>query len=188
MSQIRLSALSTVFILLLAFSWNSHAFIFETIEVIGKVGSTVAKGVKELDRIFGSLDKDAYRSKDDEYIFFEGNNCTQNIVGSFWTKTGHNAANQNVKEEAVNWFKNDEARSVLIRKSYEGEILRVWDEPNWENRARAPRTHITFEKNITKPFCIGTFEVNYVDSELGITILKIRNGQIDGKISRVMNH
>ena len=139
---------------------------------------------KVLEQVTGFLDEkfrdsNKYHSRGDEYVFFEGNDCSQNLVGSLWT-TDHGRASINVKQPS--WWKNDEARSVLIQHAAAGEKLRVFDHP--DGHQSDDWTEILIKRDI-EVYCVTTFEASYEDDYIKM-YYKRHNG-LDGKISRVEN-
>src|SRR5262245_21595485 len=130
-------------------------------------------------------DKDVYFSKEDPYLFFEGNGCTQQVVGSMWT------SDMNVPGEPtawnakkVGWMKNDEARSLLIKANTKApQTLTVYDNPGGSQKD--DWTRITILRDLPEPYCVGSFEVARRDQY--VLIEWHRHNGLDGKISRVEN-
>jgi len=158
---------------------------------IGFLSAAGGKLAEEaIDRLFDLVaglfkDKDVYFSKADPYLFFEGNNCTQQLVGSMWT-TDMNVPGEptawNVK--TVSWFENDEARSVFIRQAKAGEVLRVYDSPG--GSTGDDWAEITILRDLPEPYCIGSFELSRRIDDF-VEIVWAKHNGLDGKISRVEN-
>jgi len=141
---------------------------------------------EEIDRVERYLklvtkDKHVYRDKSDTWLFFEGNHCTQTLCGSLPRSEGKkNRISQNVKQ--VDWFKNDEARSVLVRHGKKGDILYVFDDPGGKKDDDWARIELLRD---VKHLQIGTFEQTYANKFYKITYHH-KNG-LAGKISHVRN-
>ena len=119
----------------------------------------------------------------DRFIFFEGNHCKQNIVGSMWT-TNQGGARFGGSIKSYSWFVNDEARSVLIKSAKKGEIIRLADAP--DANTGDDRTHIRIKKGFKDAVCVTTFEVGWNNPHLEI-VHRHKNG-LDGRVSYVRNY
>jgi hypothetical protein len=131
--------------------------------------------------IHSKSDSDHYHSMSDMWLFFEGNHCSQNVVGSMWTPD-HGKFRDNIKK--LGWFVNDEARSVLINKGRKGQRLVVKDDPSGGNSD--DYADMTIKKNFNGAYCVGTFETNYEDAT--VKIVYHRKNGLDGKVSYVSNY
>jgi len=119
----------------------------------------------------------------DRFIFFEGNHCKQNIVGSMWT-TNQGGARFGGSIKSYSWFVNDEARSVLVQAPKAGDIIRLGDATN--GNSKDDRTYIRMKKSFKGTFCIETFERSWSNAALEIVHSRV-NG-LDGKVSYVRNY
>ena len=149
--------------------------------------AAIQAGVPVVERLVGSLgDKDTYRRKNDQYIFFEGNFCSENIAGSFWAR-GNRGIQDYVNAKQVSFFENDEARSVLIQGPIrKGEVLFLWDSPDGHSgRDDHTRIEVTRNMKLGEGYCVNTFERSYADSYVRVKYNR-KNG-LDGKVSLVAN-
>ena len=136
-------------------------------------------------------DKDIYQSISDDYLFFDGNNCTGNIIGSFWPAVRNVDKNplDLLAKETKN-FKNDAAKSVMIVWSVKDEYLAIFDSPKRSEARNDDRTLIHFTRMIVQPICIGSFQKKYENKELGVSIKMVKQSpnhkpDLDGNVSRV---
>ena len=155
-------------------------------QLIGTIDQALENTIKRVgDIIVAFKDKDRYRSKSDQYMFYEGNFCSEEIVGSFYPNAGRRKEAVNVKK--VSFFKNDEARSVAIKGPvYRGEKLTVCDHP--KKCSKDDYAVITFIRDLPKgwAYCVSTFERTYADPLVSVYYRR-KNG-LDGKVSRVRNY
>jgi len=122
----------------------------------------------------------------DSLIFFEGNGCTENNVGSM-KSMGYNPWNdlnhaRNLKR--MSCFDNDEARSVLILPHTKVDHFIVAD--NSDNYKKDDWTHIIIEpklKGRRTAYCVDSFESNIIDDY--VTVKFNRKNGLDGKVSRI---
>lgn len=143
-----------------------------------QLASQIARAVRRM-----TPDENRYRDRTDTWLFFEGNNATQAVVGSlprYDRRFPLSKMSINVKD--VSWFENDEARSVLVQDAMAGDELLVFDNP--AGKQNDDWALIKIKKNI-KYLVIGTFEQNYANEFYQIRFSR-KNG-LDGKISHVRN-
>eukprot|EP00574_Skeletonema_japonicum_P005454 CAMPEP_0201725588 /NCGR_PEP_ID=MMETSP0593-20130828/8947_1 /ASSEMBLY_ACC=CAM_ASM_000672 /TAXON_ID=267983 /ORGANISM="Skeletonema japonicum, Strain CCMP2506" /LENGTH=337 /DNA_ID=CAMNT_0048217007 /DNA_START=114 /DNA_END=1127 /DNA_ORIENTATION=- len=150
------------------------------------IAAAITAGVPLVDKLVGAFrDSDIYRRRDDRYIFFEGNYCSENLAGSFWPREsrGHQEI---VNAKKVAFIENDEARSVLIQGPIrKGEVLFLWDSPDGGEDDDRARIEMRKELKLGEGYCVGTFEWTYHDSTVDVRYYK-DNG-LDGKVSLVAN-
>lgn len=151
-------------------------------------GGSVEVGIdfnKWTDQMLGWIHKkansDHYYSMKDMWLFFEGNHCSQNLVGSVSIPKNRKVRGS-IKDKT--WFVNDEARSVLINKGRKGQKL--WVADNSGGSKSDDWAEIKILKSFNGAYCIGTFESDYRDDYIKI-VYHHHNG-LDGKISWVANH
>ncbi len=147
---------------------------------------------EKLDKILKAIndsDKDKYKSKADTWLFFEGNHCAEQLVGSLH-KAAYGHESVNAKKSKFSWFENDEARSVLIQgPALIGEFLQVCDHPT--DCKKDDSATILLKRGLGEGdyMCIGTFQQeNYEDSHVKIDFQDDSDGKLDGKVSRVINY
>jgi hypothetical protein len=160
------------------------------IGAVGKLGPQAYETIQEYNTTNNRL-----RSPSDALIFWEDNNCDankkSNLVGSLPLDYKRNVAAKDTP-----WFRNDEARSVLIwnddKVEYPpiaGSIITLWDDPDKskDNRmkGRDDFTVIRILKDIPKghAICIGSFEDNFEDVGGYIKMTHHHKNGLDGKIS-----
>ena len=174
---------------------NDKGMIFGLVIIGGAIAAST--GVWLYKKISDGIDNPVRRSKKDGLQFYEGNNCTEQVVGSVWTtdQPPRGPASVNVKKAwfkndlgklgiRTPWFENDEARSLLIKHATAGEVIRVFDSP--EGSERDDWTEITIWRNIheDKPYCVGSFEQEFWLDDFIMLVHHRKNG-LDGKVSRV---
>lgn len=114
---------------------------------------------------------------DDEVIAYEGNGCTQAIVGSY-----RFGGSFNLKRSGC--FDNDEARSMQVRGgTRQGSQFTVCDNPS--DCCKDDYTWVEVIKTLPTDIsaCARTFEESYSTEYLRVT--RKTSGDLDGKISRV---
>jgi hypothetical protein len=131
-----------------------------------------------------SLDKDKFRDRNDTWLFFEGNNATQQICGSLprYDKN-YSSSKMEINAKKSSWIENDEARSVLVQNGKAGDVLRVYDNP--DGKTDDDWAVITLKKDVAY-LVIGTFEQTY-ENELYKIDFHRKNG-LDGKTSCFKNY
>ncbi len=183
----------TSMLILLAFSFvsfNANAEVGETLEFAYKL---VKEDGKWTEGQFKKkiTDNDIYQSISDDYLFFEGNNCTGNIIGSFWPAVRNVDKNPlDLFAKETKNFKNDAAKSVMIVWSVKDEYLAIFDSPKRSESRNDDRTLIHFTKMIVQPICIGSFQKKYENKELGVSIEMVKQSpnkkpDLDGNVSRI---
>lgn len=110
---------------------------------------------------------------DGSIMFYEGNNCTQDLLGTFnvqYTRV-------NLKQHKMD---NDEARSMCLKNVIPGTVIRVFDSPDgsWNDDVCT----ITVKKYVGD-YDINTFEKSFEDEFVKVEFHK-KNG-LDGKVSRI---
>lgn len=154
-------------------------------------------------KIANALDKDVFRDKNDAYLFREGNNCTQQLVGSLGTTDQPPGRPGAVNAKQIPWLRekevsgvleNDEARSVIIQQAAAGEVLRAFDNPDGSRKDDWTEIIILRDIDINHPYCVGSFEGPKsamgklrVWSDDFILLVHHHVNGLDGKISRVEN-
>jgi hypothetical protein len=139
--------------------------------------------IKEVADLIKGLDQDKFRAQDDELLFFEGNNCTQNLTGSAPYDMGdERAININAKERS--WIKNDEARSLLIRGLKKGTLIVVYDNPDAKENDDFAVVEILKDEP-DKAVCIGSFEQSFKSKSGDWRITFVHHNGLDGKVSHV---
>ena len=141
------------------------------------------------------IDSSALRYDPENIVFYEGNDCFQDIKGVFRSADHKSAACEPlVTGSLINHCDNDEIRSVKLYPGLPADtVIRVHNAPDGNKKDDWTRIHIG--KTLTKPVCIGTFEEprlasDEVDGVDGITIdyrkydSLIGDG-LDGKISYI---
>ena len=115
------------------------------------------------------------------FTFWEGNNCTQDDLGSV-------PADQNNQwdlQASGAPIKNDEARSVTLSNVAAGVVLEVFDSPSASKHDDWAEIHVL--QPVTS-MCIGTFEQNIDTPSISMTYHPasgiIKNG-LDGKVSNI---
>lgn len=110
-----------------------------------------------------------------EIIFFEGNSCTQDRVGSL---DASQPWNLNLKKSTR--IDNDEIRSARLLMVPRGTVIRVYDSP--EGKKSDDWTEISVLRTVPQ-ISINTFEASVSTSDMTQVFHK-HNG-LDGKISRI---
>lgn len=88
-----------------------------------------------------------------------------------------------IKMKEVNWFQNDEARSVLLRSLKAGSTIVLSD--GEDGSLKDDVSVLRVFKDRDKGVCIGSLE-NYRTAEDGVwTIFPLKKNGLDGKVSRV---
>jgi hypothetical protein len=156
------------------------------IEVVGALVELTPHIINGIQAI--AQDSDKYHSLSDTFIFFEGNDCTQEIAGSLWSgRQGGGNVSLNIKKDPMKkWMDNDEARSVLIQNGKAGDVLKVWDSPEGHTDDDYGTLRVTTDFPDNNGYCLASFETNWVNQGVEYTVH--RDDGIDGKISRVQNY
>jgi len=140
-----------------------------------------------------------------EIIFWEGNGCSQNCLGSIevgdcgkggrlrkckddkddkrsrkYCVSWGEKKSWNLKEEK-DWILNDEARSCTLRDVPAGTVIKVYDSP--DGNTKDDWAEITVHKTTTIEVCVWSFEVDFTDEWYTINYYP-KNG-LNGKISRI---
>ena len=152
-----------------------------------QVAEAVADMFKDLGRkIFAfkmpSFDKDLIRKRSDEMYFYEGNDCTQEIAGTLPFVFGKGDSHT-TKAKDVDWFQNDEARSVLLRTLKKGVTVALYDNP--DGKMTDDVTVIEILKDREKGACIKSFESSKMAKDGSWRVYVLHKNGIDGKVSRV---
>ncbi len=114
--------------------------------------------------------------KDDNLVFFEGNDCTQNVEKMLDSKKDYSGDHDDLN------FQNDEIRSVLLQAGVKkGTRIRVFDDGSGSHDD--DWTEIEVYRDLDTPICIGTFETDR--SGAHITADYHKNNGLDGKISYI---
>lgn len=115
------------------------------------------------------------------FTFWEGNNCTQDNLGSV-------PADQNgqwdLKASGAP-IKNDEARSCTISNVAAGVVLELFDSADASKRDDWAEIHML---QPVSSMCIGTFEQNIDTPTISMTYHPsggIVNNGLDGKVSNI---
>merc|ERR1712212_606495 len=134
-----------------------------------------------LSNTFGDVDKVCWDS--DDLLFYEGNYCTQNTVGSIPTWNWNGDYNNAFNIKNLNCFDNDEARSVIILPTFQGRDFIVCDHPT--NCWKDDWTYVYIYKmpGGNNGIKINTFEASGSDEY--VFMLHSRKNGLDGKISRI---
>ncbi|MGK7923049.1 MAG: hypothetical protein AB4080_23920 [Trichodesmium sp.] len=110
-------------------------------------------------------------------VFYEGNNCTQDVVATYDPSVD---VNDNCKDTSR--CQNDEARSLLIQGLAEYSTVSVYDNPD---AAQDDDYSIIKIRSVSggDTVCIGTFEKDYDNGE--VEVIYERDNGLDGKISHI---
>ena len=116
-----------------------------------------------------------------DLVFYEGNNCTQDIV---FTYNSEVPANDNCQTPGTACYgDNDEARSLLITGfAKPGTRVKVYDSPTADTTDDYAVIDILPDVP-PEGACVGTFEQSVIRP--GFRISYIRKDGLDGKISHV---
>lgn len=121
------------------------------------------------------LDQAVERIVSSELLLFEGNDCTQDVIGQIDDSVPqiHNFKN-------VDGFENDESRSLLLVNIRPDVVVRLFDNPDGEMDDDWVEI---FVKQQIPDYCITTYEQSFEDDFVRITYYD-HNG-LDGKVSRL---
>src|SRR5512135_1074942 len=100
--------------------------------------------------------------------FYEGNNCTQNIVDSFDDTAGQNRAPR----------QNDEARSVKLTNVRPGCKITVYDSPKQSTTDDWCEIRV---KQLSNEIRVDSFEHSYENTNVQVSYHN--NNGLDGKVS-----
>ncbi|RCJ19695.1 hypothetical protein A6770_06030 [Nostoc minutum NIES-26] len=115
-----------------------------------------------------------------DLVFFEGNDCTQNIVFSY---DSSKPANDNCQQGGECNGDNDEARSLkILGLAQSGTLIGVFDDPNGGTQDDFSYI-LTQGAPLGPDVCVGTFEKSTTTPRYLIT--HQHNNGLDGKISHV---
>lgn len=129
------------------------------------------------------FDKDIVRKRSDELYFYEGKDCTQEIVGTAAYDFGGGKLRV-VRADKVKWFQNDEARSLLVRKPRKGASIVLYDSSS--GSVTDDLTVISILKDSGKGFCIGGFEKSRTAGNGVWQMTHLHRNGLDGKVSRIV--
>eukprot|EP01025_Chloroclados_australasicus_P011408 TRINITY_DN1493_c0_g1_i1.p1 TRINITY_DN1493_c0_g1~~TRINITY_DN1493_c0_g1_i1.p1 ORF type:complete len:209 (-),score=14.76 TRINITY_DN1493_c0_g1_i1:296-922(-) len=139
---------------------------------------------------FEVIDLDKFCSPSDLIFFFEGNGCTQQMVGSHSLGAPNNDRSRTCPQENIqrkDCWDNDEARSLLLQEGFPPQsVIMVCDNP--DNCSNDDFTVIETLKEIplNSTYCVNSFEQTYRDEYVSVSYVKLTNsGSLDGKVSRV---
>ncbi len=156
-------------------------------QIMKKLGNQIGEEAKKVVSI--GFDKDIIRKYSDAFYFYEGNNCTQEVVGTNTYPVAKRS--KTIKAKETKWLQDDEARSLKIRKLIKGAEIRVYDSPDGKTRTTAGITTdddysiITILENSEADICINSFENNFTSKSGKWKIYHHHVNGLDGKVSRV---
>ncbi|EGR2797397.1 hypothetical protein DU976_16210 [Vibrio navarrensis] len=110
-----------------------------------------------------------------EFEFFEGSQGSEDTVCNLTVLPGQ-VMNFYFKE--INCT-NDEARSLIMRETPAGTIIKIYDDPKMSTND--DYLIIRVKQDIIEDYVVGTFEESYSDESVDVTY-KDHNG-LDGKVS-----
>lgn len=142
----------------------------------------VAEGIKKAYDWLGDKDKTCW--DEDDLLFYEGNYCTQNTVGSIPTWEWNGDYNNGLNIKQLDCFDNDEARSVIILPTFQGRDFIVCDHPT--DCFKDDWTYIyVYQMPLggDKGIKIDTFEAS--GSNEYVYMHYNRKNGLDGKVSRI---
>jgi len=128
-------------------------------------------------------DKDKTCWDGDDLLFYEGNYCTQNTVGSIPTRKWTGDYNEGFNLKRLDCFDNDEARSVIILPTFEGQDFIVCDHPTDCTKDDWTYVYVYKMPGAKTGIKIETFEETGQNEYVHMIYSK-KNG-LDGKISRI---
>lgn len=110
-----------------------------------------------------------------EILLFEGNSCTQDVVGRT-----DDSIPQIINFQSTADFKNDETRSLLLVNIAPGIVIRLFDNPDGEQED--DWVQIVMKKQ-TPDYCLASYEQSFEDDYVEVRYFE-HNG-LDGKVSRL---
>lgn len=128
------------------------------------------------------------QSQDATLVFYEGDNCTQQVQGLFEAggpDNDHHVRCDNYTGEGT--CENDDIRSLLIQPGVlKGKDLRVYDDPAGTLNDDYTSIYRGW-KTLAAPFCINGFEhdTSAREQEAGITVNNHYQNGLNGKISYI---
>jgi len=118
------------------------------------------------------------------FFFFEGNNCSQEVVGTMPYHRG-DGRTRHVNAKKVSWFENDEARSLLVKGLKKGAVIVLYDHP--DAKTKDDFSVIEIKKDAPKKgVCIGTFERSMRAKDGAWELVYVRKNGLDGKVSHIV--
>ncbi|MEB3339367.1 hypothetical protein [Okeania sp.] len=112
------------------------------------------------------------------FLFYEGNNCTQDIIAYYDSNEVY--VQDNCKE--TRRCENDETRSLLIKGPVEISQVGVYDDPNGDNDDDYSIIYIN-SLGPNEQYCVNTYEKNQDNSQVIVNYQ--RHNGLDGKVSLI---
>ena len=109
------------------------------------------------------------------FIFLEGNDCTQDVVGETSSSPGQFIS---LQDDAR--FGNDEARSVVLLNVEANTQLSVFDSPASD---QDDDWTMIIAKRTIDVYCVATFERTFEDE--AVQVIHLHKNGLDGKVSRI---
>ncbi len=154
------------------------------IDELPSIPEEVDKWIELLNKHLGWGDKDKRCGWNDPVIFYEGNGCTQETVGSIHVKNkdGNTCTGINIKK--WNCFDNDEARSLAILPTFPRDGV-IWVCDNPDACSSDDQTYIVLKKSLAENevYCVKGFEHGYEDDY--VKVVHTHKNGLNGKVSRV---